>query len=149
MNKLDYIDMTLDGEGTISNIFREMGRLEVSDEIEQSSPESNVEMKATTVRLPVELLEAYDVVLKRFGLTRQDTFAYMVSDFIATSISSYASGRVQEKVDNGLVFNDSSIQKVVWDEWESVLAGLPCSDEVKDKVRSISSNSLCQLMGDL
>ena len=44
-----------------------MGRIEVSDEIERSSPDSNTEMKATTVRLPVELLESYDVILKGLG----------------------------------------------------------------------------------
>jgi hypothetical protein len=149
MNKLDYIDMTLEGEGTLSSIFHEMGRIEVSDEIERSSPDSNTEMKATTVRLPVELLESYDVILKRFGLTRQDTFAYMVHDFIGTAVSSYASGRVKQMVDSGVVFNDLTIQQVVKDEFESVLDSLPCSDSIKDKVRSISSHSMCQIIGAL
>ena len=48
---------------------------------ELGNDQSDVDMKATSVRLPVTLLNSYDAVLKRFELSRQDTFAYMVHDF--------------------------------------------------------------------
>ena len=58
MNKLDYIDMKLDGEGTLPDIFKELGKVDFSEEMqsELSNDQSDVDMKATSVRLPVTLL---------------------------------------------------------------------------------------------
>jgi hypothetical protein len=33
MNKLDYIDMKLDGNGTLPDIFKELGKIDFSEEI--------------------------------------------------------------------------------------------------------------------
>lgn len=148
MNKLDYLDMRLEG-GNLFEIFQELGRLEVEEEVKQSDSTSDVEMKATTIRLPVELLEAYDVVLKRFGLTRQDTFAYMVSDFISTSISGYVEGTVKQLLDIGVEIPDKNLHKFYYEQYETILNSMSCSKEVQERLGMISHNSMLKIIGDL
>lgn len=148
MNKLDYIDMNLQGEGSLEDIFKELGRLDIEDELQESSSNSPViDMKATTVRLPVSLLESYDVVLKRFALTRQDTFAYMVSDFIAISISGYIDGRISQMVKSGVVTD--SLYTLVWDEYQLLINSLPCDDAIKARISSISDSRIQQIIGEI
>lgn len=148
MNKLDYIDMQLDGEGTLPDIFEELGKIDFSEEMqsELGNDQSDVDMKATSVRLPVTLLNSYDAVLKRFELSRQDTFAYMVHDFIAHSISSYVQGRVKQMVDSGLKFDDANIYKVHLDEFSSFIDSIQASDEVKDRIKNIAHTQIMKSM---
>ena len=148
MNKLDYIDMNLEGEGSLADIFKELGRLDTEDELEESLPSStDNNMKATSVRLPVSLLESYDVVLKRFSLSRQDTFAYMVHDFIATSISGYIDGRVTQMVKSGVITD--SLHTLVWEEYQALIESLPCDDDIKARIGSISNPRIHKIIGEI
>jgi hypothetical protein len=149
MNKLDYIDMKLDGNGTLPDIFKELGKIDFSEEIsELSNDNSDVEMKATSVRLPVSLLNSYDAVLKRFEVSRQDTFAYMVHDFIAQSISSYVQGRVKQMIDSGIKFDDGNLHKAHLDEYSSFIDSIPASDEVKGHIKHIAYTQIMKSMED-
>ena len=103
-------------------------------------------MKATSVRLPVTLLNSYDAVLKRFELSRQDTFAYMVHDFIAHSISSYVHGRVNQMIASGVDVNEKNFFQIHFDEYEAFLDSLPCSDEIKERIGSISHSQVIKSM---
>ena len=44
------------------------------------------------MRIPVDLMSAFDATLNHFGLSRQDAFAHMVYQFIADSIAGYCFG---------------------------------------------------------
>lgn len=148
MNKLDYIDMKLEGNGTLPDIFQELGKVDFSEEMQSqiNNDQSDVDMKATSVRLPVNLLSSYDAVLKRFELSRQDTFAYMVHDFIAHSISSYVYGRVKQMIASGVDVNEKNFFQIHFDEYEAFLDSLPCSDEIKERIGSISYSQVIKSM---
>lgn len=148
MNKLDYIDMQLNGEGTLPDIFEELGKIDFSEEMQSQlgNDQSDVDMKATSVRLPFTLLNSYDAVLKRFELSRQDTFAYMVHDFIAHSISSYVHGRVNQMIASGVDVNEKNFFQIHFDEYEAFLDSLPCSDEIKERIGSISHSQVIKSM---
>ena len=148
MNKLDYIDMKLEGDGTLPDIFQELGKVDFSEEMQSqmTSDQSDVDMKATSVRLPVTLLNSYDAVLKRFELSRQDTFAYMVHDFIAQSISSYVQGRVNQMIDSGVQFNDDNIYKLHLDEFSSFIDSIPASDEIKERINHMAYSQVMKSM---
>lgn len=148
MNKLDYIDMKLEGNGTLPDIFEELGKVDFSEEMQSqvNSDQSDVDMKATSVRLPVTLLASYDAVLKRFELSRQDTFAYMVHDFIAQSISSYVYGRIKQMMDSGVDFNDKNFFQIHLDEYEAFIDSLPCSDDIKERIGAISYSQVIKSM---
>ena len=151
MNKLDYLDMKLEGEGSISDLFKEMGSVDISEEFDSSASDdvSNVEMKATSVRLPVTLLDTYDAVLKKFGLSRQDTFSYMVHDFISKSVTSYVEGRVQYILDNQIsVKGCDTTQQLIQHEYDAFIESIPASDEVKKRIYSISQVDMVQMMRD-
>lgn len=146
MNKLDYIDMQLDGNGTLQEIFERLGALEFQSELENSDNSTTSEMKTTSVRLPPNLLDSLDAVNKRFGITRQDAFIYMVSDYIAVSVANYAYGRVMSMMDNGVKFEDNNPFAIYNDEYEELLTSMPCNDDVKANIRRLAYSHFISYM---
>lgn len=150
MNKLDYIDMQLDGDGTLQEIFERMGALEFQSELENSQESlTSSEMKTTSVRLPPILLDSLDAVNKRFGITRQDAFIYMVSDYIANSVANYVYGRVKSMMANGLQFDDNNPMSIYSDEFDALIESMPCNDETKARIRNLAHSHAIAYMQDL
>ena len=70
MNKLDYVDaLNFNGNGSINDIFEQLGRIDApTRQFTADENHSAVELKATTVRVPVDLLGAFDATLNHFSL---------------------------------------------------------------------------------
>lgn len=137
MNKLDYIDMQLEGNATLMEIFERMGAMEFQSELDSSEQSvANSGMKTTSVRLPPFLLEALDAVNKRFEVSRQDAFIYMVNDYISNAVANYAVGRVKAMVDNGVKIEN--IRVLLQEEYEAIINSMPCDDLTKKDITRIS-----------
>lgn len=92
MNKLDYIDaLQFRSQGAVDEIFEVLGASESTKETPEEK--EGAKLKATTIRVPEDLMDAYDATLGYFHLSRQDTFAHMVHQFIGDAIAGYCYGR--------------------------------------------------------
>lgn len=142
MNKLDYVDaLNFNGTGSINDIFEQLGRLDApTRQFASDENHSAVELKATTVRVPVDLLGAFDATLSHFQLSRQDAFAYMLHQFIADSISGYCFG----KSDIGEPINICIDQAIM--NFDQLMETIP--EEHRDMVRSIAANALNKKLGN-
>lgn len=147
MNKLDYIDMQLEGNGTLQEIFERMGAYEFQTELENAEAvTTNAELKTTSVRLSPSLLDSLDAVNKRFEITRQDAFTYMVAEYIASSVANYAFGRVKSMIDNGVKGEPMELYR---EEWEALITSLPCDDATKTEVRRLSHSHAIFYLKDI
>lgn len=141
MNKLDYVDaLNFNGTGSIEDIFEQLGRIDApTRQFTGDESHNAVELKATTVRVPVDLLGAFDATLNHFQLTRQDAFAYMLHQFIADSISGYCFGKSDtcepehECIDQAITNFDELIKSI--------------PDEHRAMVRSIAAHALNMKLG--
>lgn len=141
MNKIDYLDaIKFNGHGTIGDIFTEWGRIAMTNDMQADIELSSVELKATTVRIPVDLMGAFDATLNHFGLSRQDAFAHMVHQFIADSIAGYCFGYAGNT--EGSEFNkfESAIE-----QFDIVIASFP--KEQQAHIRSIAADALNMKLG--
>jgi len=140
MNKLDYIDaLNFDGNGTISDIFQELGRMEApTQQFLPDDQQIEVELKATTVRVPVDLLGAFDATLTHFKLSRQDAFAYMLYQFISDSVSGYCFG--QSNMGNQEASLDAALVN-----FDDFINSMP--KEHQDKIQIIASDALNKKLG--
>lgn len=141
MNKLDYVDaLNFNGAGSIEDIFEQLGRIGASmRQFTTDESHNAVELKATTVRVPVDLLGAFDATLNHFQLTRQDAFAYMLHQFIADSISGYCFG----KSDIGEPEHVCIDQAVM--NFDELMESIP--DDHRAMVRSIAAHALNMKLG--
>ena len=141
MNKIDYLDvMKFNGTGSIGDIFAEWGRIAMTNEMQADMEPSTVELKATTVRIPVDLMGAFDATLNHFGLSRQDAFAHMVYQFIADSIAGYCFGYAGNT--EGSEFNkfESAIE-----QFDVVISSFPKDQQAH--IRSIAADALNMKLG--
>lgn len=148
MNKLDYIDMQLEGNGTLKEIFERMGALEFQSELESAEQAvATSELKTTSVRLSPSLLDSLDAVNKRFEVTRQDAFTYMVADYIANSVSNYVFGRVKSMADNGVQCDNP--MALYSEEFEALIISMPCDDDTKENIKRLAYSHAVNYMNDL
>lgn len=146
MNKLDYLDVKFGGEMTLGDLFTEMAKMDAPKNFMAKTESEPVELKATTIRLPVDLLEAYDTVLAHFGLTRQDTFAHIVSDFIATSIAGYVNGLAEYASQSGIQYEGiSSMAQLISHEYMGTLDSMTDDERVKALLYSLSVKAVKDL----
>ena len=82
-NPLEYAQMNTEGKENIFGMFEYIGQSEVDNAIEQNTPGSSIELKTTSIRLPEMKLQAFDAVVRAFGLTRNDAISYAVTQFMA------------------------------------------------------------------
>lgn len=141
MNKLDYLDaLNFNGKGSINDIFEQLGRIDApTRQFTSEDNDNTVELKATTVRVPVDLLGAFDATLSHFQLTRQDAFAYMLHQFIADSISGYCFG----KSDTGEQEHECISQAVM--NFDELTESIP--EEHRAMVRRIAAHALNMKLG--
>lgn len=141
MNKLDYVDaLNFNGAGSIEDIFEQLGRIDApTRQFTTDESHNAVELKATTVRVPVDLLGAFDATLNHFQLTRQDAFAYMLHQFIADSISGYCFG----KSDIGEPEHACIDQAVM--NFEELIESIP--EDHRAMVRSTAAHALNMKLG--
>lgn len=140
MNKIDYLDaMKFNGTGTIGDIFTEWGRIAMTNEMQADMENSAVELKATTVRIPVDLMSAFDATLNHFGLSRQDAFAHMVYQFIADSIAGYCFGYA------GNSESDSGRLDIAIEQFNIVINSFP--KEQQAYISSIAADALNMKLG--
>lgn len=141
MNKIDYLDaMKFNGTGSIGDIFTEWGRIAMTNEMQADMEISAVELKATTVRIPVDLMSAFDATLNHFGLSRQDAFAHMVYQFIADSIAGYCFGYAGNSEGN-----DAGRLDIAIEQFDAVIASFP--KEQQAHIRSIAADALNMKLG--
>lgn len=141
MNKLDYVDaLNFNGTGSINDIFEQLGRIDAPTRQFTSDENHNtVELKATTVRVPVDLLGAFDATLSHFQLTRQDAFAYMLHQFIADSVSGYCFGKSAVGGTDHECLDQAAIN------FDELMESIP--DEHRAMVRSIAAHALNMKLG--
>lgn len=141
MNKIDYLDaIKFNGNGTIGDIFTEWGRIAMTNDMQADIGLSTVELKATTVRIPVDLMASFDATLNHFGLTRQDAFAHMVYQFIADSIAGYCYGYAGNSEDSTSGRLDIAIE-----QFDIVIGSFPKAQQ--EHIRSIAADALNTKLG--
>lgn len=141
MNKIDYLDaMKFNGTGSIGDIFTEWGRIAMTNEMQADMETGAVELKATTIRIPVDLMEAFDATLNHFGLSRQDAFAHMVHQFIADSIAGYCFGYAGNSKES-----ESGRLDIAIEQFDTVIGSFPKSQQ--ENIRGIAANALNMKLG--
>lgn len=141
MNKLDYVDaLNFNGAGSIEDIFEQLGRIDApTRQFTTDESHNAVELKATTVRVPVDLLGAFDATLNHFQLTRQDAFAYMLHQFIADSISGYCFGKSTAGATEQECLDQTSVN------FDEIMETIP--EENRAMVRRIAAHALNMKLG--
>lgn len=137
MNRLDeaLINAHKDGNTSLINVFSHLAKNDRQNEkLYEYLCEKN--LKTTTVRLPVDVIDALDALVSDDGmsLSRQDAISFAVSDFIGAATAGYVHGLV------------SSSEKSFQDVLNDFVDSLRCSDETKEFIKSRASNHLSEYL---
>lgn len=139
MNPLAYADMNTDGKENIFGLFQYIAH----DEFEEAVKKNEVvdpNLKTTSIRLHEKQLKVFDAVIRSFGLTRNEAFAYAITQFMADAISGYACGRAE-------AFGDANFEQSASDQRSAFLKSLPLDDELRSYLSSLTKYEFLKRIG--
>lgn len=133
--KLNFIDaIELQGEMPLTDVFAQLAR---NDQNEDYSPMKGdpdyPELKTTSVRLSVVMLEALDALSKRFDLSRTEAFHLAIHTFFDASVNGYAYGVAD-------VSNDGDRFGAFFDARKSFINALECGNQAQHEIESSTHN---------
>lgn len=135
---LAYADMSTEGREDIFGLFEFIGANEARGDMEASTVDSD--LKTTSVRLREKQLLAFDAVIRSFGLTRNEAFAYAITQFMADAISGYAVGRSE-------AMGYKNFEQGASDERKGFIDSLPLDDEMKAYVSNLTKYEFLKRLG--
>lgn len=145
MNPLAYADMNTNGKEDIFGLFKFIGHDKVEDEVTKSeSSDSN--LKTTSIRLQEKQLKAFDAVIGSFGLTRNQAFAYAMTQFMADAITGYSFGRV-DALDDINALGGVTYQQSVSNEHSAFIKSLQLDEEMSTYLTGLTSYELFKRLG--
>lgn len=139
-NPLENAQMNTEGKENIFGMFEYIGHSEVDEAIEQNTSGSPIELKTTSIRLPEIKLQAFDAVVRSFGLTRNDAVSYAITQFMADAIAGYACGRAN-------AMGSPNFEQAASDERSAFINSLGLEDEVKAYLASITKQEFIKRLG--
>jgi len=139
-NPLEYAQMNTEGKENIFGMFEYIGQSEVDNAIEQNTSGSPVELKTTSIRLPEMKLQAFDAVVRAFGLTRNDAISYAITQFMADAIAGYACGRAE-------AMGSPNYEQAAGDERSAFIKSLGLEDELRAYLTSVTKQEFLKRIG--
>lgn len=134
-DKLNFIQaIELEGSAPLGDVFAQLAR---NDQKQDYRPMANdpdyPELKTTSVRLSVVMLEALDALSKRFDLSRTDAFHLAIQTLFDASVNGYAYGVADVSTVGDKV-------QVYLDAREDLITSLECSVSAQHEIRSSTHN---------
>lgn len=145
-NPLEYAQMNTEGKENIFGLFQYIGHSEIENAIEQNTTGSSSELKTTSIRLPEMKLQAFDAVVRAFGLTRNDAVSYAITQFMADAIAGYACGRA-DALNDVNALNGSSFEQVASDERSAFIKSLGLDDEARSYLSNLTKQEFIKRLG--
>jgi hypothetical protein len=139
-NPLENAQMNTEGKENIFGMFNYIGHTEVDNAIEQNTVGSSVELKTTSIRLPEMKLQAFDAVVRSFGLTRNDAISYAITQFMADAIAGYACGRAD-------AMGAANFEQAASDERSAFIKSLGLDDEVRSYLANTTIEEFLKRLG--
>jgi len=139
-NPLQNAQMNTEGKENIFGMFEYIGHSEIDNEIEENTISSSVELKTTSIRLPEKKLQAFDAVIRAFGLTRNDAVSYAITQFMSDAIAGYACGRAD-------AMGSSNFEQAAGDERSAFIKSLGLDDEARSYLSNITIQEFVKRLG--
>lgn len=139
-NPLQNAQINTEGKENIFGMFEYIGHSEIDNEIEENTISSSVELKTTSIRLPEKKLQAFDAVIRAFGLTRNDAVSYAITQFMADSIAGYACGRAE-------AMGSPNFEQAAGDERLAFIKSLGLDDEARSYLSNITIQEFLKRLG--
>lgn len=138
-NPLENAQIETEGEN-IFGMFEYIGHSEVDNAISQNIVSGSLELKTTSIRLPEIKLQAFDAVVRSFGLTRNDAVSYAITQFMADSIAGYACGRAE-------AMGSPNFEQSAGDERAAFIKSLELDDDVAAYLSNITKHEFLKRIG--
>lgn len=138
-NPLEHAQMNTEGEN-IFGMFEYIGHSEVGNAAQQSIVSGFAELKTTSIRLPEIKLQAFDAVVRAFGLTRNEAISYAITQFMADSIAGYACGRAE-------AMGAPNFEQSAGDQRSDFIKSLDLDDEVASYLSNATKHEFLKRIG--
>lgn len=139
MSLLDKVDMNTDGKENIFGLFENIGHDDFNAELNENKA-IDPNLKTTSIRLQEKQLQVFDAVIRSFGLSRNEAFAYAITQFMADAIAGYACGRAEAMgVDN--------FEQSAGNERAAFLKSLDLDDELTSYLSSLTKYEFLKRIG--
>lgn len=134
-DKLQFIDaIELQGEAPTSDVFAQLGRNDQNEDYRPMKGHQDYpELKTTSVRLSVVMLEALDALSKRFDLSRTDAFHLAIHTFFDATVNGYTLGVADSTpTDNKFA--------AFFDARKNFISELDCGTNAKHEIETSTHN---------
>lgn len=138
-NALENAQSNTEGEN-IFGMFEYIGHAEVRNLAEQNKIGGSTELKTTSIRLPEIKLQAFDAVVRAFGLTRNDAVSYAITQFMADAIAGYACGRAE-------AMGSPNFEQSAGDQRSDFIKSLNLEDDVAAYLSDITKHEFLKRIG--
>lgn len=138
-NPLEQAQMNTEGEN-IFGMFEYIGHSEVGNAAQQSTVTGSAELKTTSIRLPEIKLQAFDAVVRAFGLTRNEAISYAITQFMADSIAGYACGRAE-------AMGSPNFEQSAGDQRSDFIKSLDLDDDVASYLSNVTKHEFLKRIG--
>lgn len=138
MHPLERADIDTEGKEDLFGLFSHIGKSEASGDMDNSHVDAD--LKTTSVRLREPQLKALDAVLKEFRITRNDAFAYAITQFMADAINGYAFGRAE-------AIGYKNFEQGASDERQALLESLGLDDETRKYLSNLTKYEFLKRLG--
>lgn len=139
-NPLENAQINTEGKENIFGMFEYIGHSEVDNAIQQNTVFSSVDLKTTSIRLPEKKLQAFDAVIRSFGLTRNDAVSYAITQFMADAISGYAFGRAE-------AMGSPNFEQAAGEERSAFIKSLGLDEEISSYLSNITMQEFLKRLG--
>lgn len=138
-NPLKQAQMNTEGEN-IFGMFEYIGHSEVGNAVEENTVSGSTDLKTTSIRLPEIKLQAFDAVVRAFGLTRNDAVSYAITQFMADAIAGYACGRAE-------AMGSPNFEQSAGNQRSDFIKSLELDDDVSAYLSDITNHEFLKRIG--